>query len=174
MTDKRATDALDLMREKVEEAEALVRERKRAANVMASALGLDVPYESVEHEAASVGTRLRVKPDEFASFTTPSAAAHRLLEIRGKERGATTLDDAFETLTAGGYRFDTRDPEQGKAGLRIALGKDVRFHRLANGYYGLATWYGVKPSKTAKRGKGVAPDEATTAEASPENGNEPH
>jgi hypothetical protein len=150
--DRRASDALELMQEKVEEAEAQVARLKGAANLFAQTLGLEPPYVVESAAEQGRGGRRAVKPDQFASATAPSSAARAYFEWRGKEAGAATLEEVYEALAAGGFRFESRDKDSAKSGLRIALGKDIQIERLPNNYYGLSAWYGGKRDKPDVRG----------------------
>lgn len=135
---------------------------QRRANEWAEECDLLVPFPNIETEQARSGAgRLNVRPDQFATYSAPSGAARAYLELRGKDVGATTLEDVYEALARGGFGFSSSNPEDARNGLRVALGKDRSFYRLPNGAYGLSEWYGRRKEKEEEE---AAKLEKTTAE----------
>jgi serine/threonine protein kinase len=84
-----------------------------------------------------------LRPDEFADQRYPGVAIQHLLELRGKERGAIGIDEAFRLLRHHGFPFDQRMREDRQLmGLRTAIGKDRKLTRLAAiDAVGLTEWY---------------------------------
>jgi hypothetical protein len=144
----------ELIASKLEE----VLKLKVAANTMATAIGEQPPYDDAEADMGG-GGRLRLRSDQFVNEKAPASAARAYMALRGSGRGATTLDDIHDALSRGGYDFGDMKEAEAKAGLRIALAKDAKVHKLANGSFGLREWYKLvdEPEKaesdeTTKRG----------------------
>lgn len=132
---------------------------KRAANMMASGAGLPQPYSDADVEVHA-GGGLRIRSDQFVVEKAPASAARAYLALRGKDRGATTADDIYEALVRGGYDFGSLKEPDAKSGLKIALAKDGKVHRLRNGHFGLREWYGIADEERVERSKkGTAPDD---------------
>lgn len=158
MADQRVSGALEFIQEQIAAKLVEVATQKKLANSLAAAAGLEPPYADIE-EPGAVGQASAIRSDQFANHSAPSTAARAFLEMRGKTRGATTIDVIYEALVQGGYNFGA-SMSDAKNGLRIALGKDSQVHRLPNGNYGLLQWY---PNMGRPRGeKGKKPGEPET------------
>jgi hypothetical protein len=156
MTDPRAKNAIEFIREQVDELEQRLRELKLTANSVARAAGLPPVYgmaTAAQFGAAPPAMQIAkpISPDQFAAFTSPSLAARAFLAFRGKSFGAVSLDEICDALVAGGYP-SARDDEESKLALRLALGKDTELARLKNGYYVLAAWLKRDRTKTPTAG----------------------
>lgn len=82
------------------------------------------------------------RKDQF--YGRPLATvAREILEMRhAAGLGAASIDEIFEALKGGGFQFEFKDEGVAKRGVGISLAKNTTvFHRLPNGYYGLAAWY---------------------------------
>jgi hypothetical protein len=121
---------------------------KRTVNEMCIDAGEEQPYAGISSsDAASDISSLR--SDLFYGQTI-SASAKTYLEMRkAGGLGAATVNDIFAALKKGGYKFEAKDEENAKNGLRVSLRKNSGvFHRLPNGEYGLLAWYpNAKPAK---------------------------
>ncbi len=155
---------LDALESKLAEREAGVLEVKKQINAFCKIFELDPPYGDVETGETRARGGMSFKPDEFADHKFPGTALRQLLEIRGKERGAIAIEEAFRLMKDHGYPFDHRaSDERQLSGLRIAIGKDRQLQRHANDTVGLAAWYPNrrKPKGTRADGeRGGAGDEA--------------
>jgi hypothetical protein len=80
---------------------------------------------------------------------------------RQQNLGAATVNEIFDALTAGGYTFNTKTDDVGRASLRNSLSKNtVTFHKLPNGRFGMLSWYpNAKPTKAAAAGNGAVEEE---------------
>ena len=134
-------NALQTMDRTINEMLGKVSQMKKAANLMAASAGLSKPYDDVQADVGSGA--FRVRSDQFATEKAPASAARAYLALRGKERGATTVDDIYDALIRGAYDFGKMKESEAKSGLRIALAKDNKVHRVANGTWGLSEWYGI-------------------------------
>jgi len=159
--------ALAAMEELIAEKEQEVAGLKKAANTMAAAIGEQPLFADVEAEGKS--GRMKLRADAFVDERAPASAARAYLGIRGKARGATTLEDILDALQRGGYDFGDQKGEAAKAGLKIALAKDNNVFKLTNGTYGLREWYKAAVDRTgdksdkADESDGNEPQANTTA-----------
>jgi len=112
-------------------------EKKKIANGLCQLAGHPPMFE--DEEPVNAGTSLR--PDEF--YGRPLATdVQELLERRRRSGlGAATVPEIYETLTRGGFHFNTKNTENAKRGLYNSLSKNPKFHRLPNNTYGLTEWY---------------------------------
>lgn len=150
MADQRVTGALELIHEQITAKQAEIAMQKKLANQLAATAGMDPPYSDIE-EPNAPGQSSAIRPDQFANHSAPSTAARAYLEMRGKARGATTIDAIYDALVQGGYNFGASATDS-KNSLRIALGKDLQVHRLPNSHYGLTAWY-PNMGKPKEKGK---------------------
>lgn len=82
-----------------------------------------------------------IRSDDY--YGQPLATAVRMILERRRSagQGATTVSQLYDDLVTGGYKFDTKDANNAKRGLRISLTKNPIFHRVPNGSYGMKEWY---------------------------------
>ena len=66
--------------------------------------------------------------------------------LNSSEVREASLDDIFGALKEGSFDFRTlcKDEKDAKRVVAISLGKNVVFHRLPNGDFGLTDWYDLK------------------------------
>ena len=166
MASEQLASALDLINQKIVKAYETIKGLKGAANALAASENEPVVYADVVDEMGSAAGTRSIRADQFTAYPSPSTAARAYLEMRGKQVGATSIEEIFDALKRGGYAFDGPDVEA-KKGLSIALGKDAQVKRLSNGTYGLVIWYGDR--FTSKKDK--APAEPTPAPQAPEEPN---
>ncbi|SRR5258705_5243242 len=131
---------------------------KRTINSLAVLAGLPVIYSDTDTQSQPPLANLR--SDQFYGKST-FVAIKEYLELR-KHRGPASVNEIYQALTAGGFKFDAKDEDNAKRGIRISLTKNTGvFHRLPNGLFGLLEWYpnAKPPKKTGDDDDGVA-DEA--------------
>lgn len=153
MADQRVAGALQLIDEQISAKRAEIAMQMKLANQLAATAGVEPPYKDIE-EPTAAGPGGAIRPDQFANHSAPSTAARAYLEMRGKARGAATIDAIYDALVQGGYNFSS-SASDAKNSLRIALGKDANVHRLPNSHYGLTAWYpnmGKAKEKNKKSG----------------------
>jgi len=151
---KTLDQAIDELVATITALEGSIRDKKKTVNTLCGVAGreelytLDAPEEAVPN---------RIRADQF--YGQPLASAVRtILEMRRQQNlGAATVNEIFEALTAGGYTFNTKTDDVGRASLRNSLSKNtVTFHKLPNGRFGMLSWYpNAKPSKAATAGNGA-------------------
>lgn len=150
-TPRHILQALDDLEGKLGEAQARVTEIKSNINKFCTMFGLPPRYE-IDGSQASAPTQSGLRNDEFTNFPTPSAAVKHLLKLRGQERGAVDLWEAFEILRDHGFDFDPKKSEQKNFhSLKVAVGKDHGITRIGDSSVGLVDWY---PRRRKTRDKG--------------------
>jgi len=155
--------AIEVLRQRIHSKEEDVVRLKRTVNEMCVDAGQEAPYaiSSVE----GIGDVSSLRSDQFYGETI-SAAAKSYLEMRkAAGLGAASVNEIYAALKTGGYKFEAKDDENAKNGLRISLRKNSSmFHRLPAGNYGLLAWY--KNAKPPKGDEGEEPDGASSSKPS--------
>jgi hypothetical protein len=135
----------------IEELEAQVTQKKRLVNEICREYGQPPRFADVDApKTSAISARGR---DVF--YGRPLATVMReFLELRGPSArgglGAATVNEIYDALVGGGFKFDARDETNAKRGLRIALSKNTAtFHKVGNAY-GLSEWYPAA-SRAAQR-----------------------
>lgn len=134
----------DELKKQLEEAQ----ETKRLINKLAVRAGMQPIYSDADL-AAQDGVPLALQSDQF--YGQPLAGSMRIiLEMRrAQKQGPASVNEIYDGLVQGGFKFDTSNEENRKRNLRISLGKNTaQFHKLPNGLFGLTEWY---PNVKAKR-----------------------
>jgi hypothetical protein len=155
---KTLDQAIDEIVAKITALENEIRDQKKTVNTLCAVAGRDELYQLDAPEEAVPN---RVRPDQF--YGQPLATAVRtILDMRKQQNlGAATINEIFDALTKGGYTFNTKTDDVGRASLRNSLSKNtVTFHKLPNGRFGLLSWYpNAKPTKAATAGNGAVEEE---------------
>jgi hypothetical protein len=135
----------------IEELEAQVTQKKRLVNELCREYGQPPRFVDVDApKASTISARGR---DVF--YGRPLATVMReFLESRGPSAkgglGAASVNEIYDALLAGGFKFDAKDEANAKRGLRIALSKNTTtFHKVGSAY-GLSEWYPAA-SRAAQR-----------------------
>ena len=153
LMDNNVLNAVEVFKNRVKEKELELNRLKKAVNDMAQDAGLPLVYSSVATE--TVGSIASITSDQFYGQGL-STAIRMYLEMR-KASGlsAANVNDIYEAVKTGGYKFETKDEENAKTGVRNTLRKNsAQFHRLPNGEYGLLSWYpNAKPAKDDEGGE---------------------
>src|SRR4051812_5529067 len=131
--DESARQYLSVLQGKLKEQEATVLETKRLMNTICK-LHNEAPMFSDAEMNVSSGPSLSIQSDQF--YGQPLASGIRqILELRkGLGQGPATVNDIYEALKEGGYKFETKNDDNARRGLRISLMKNTAtFHKLPNG-----------------------------------------
>ena len=140
---------------------------KRTINDLCSLDGRPPRYPDVEEKSNPTISSLR--SDQF--YGRPLATVVReFLEMRKTANlGPASVNEIYDTLIAGGFKFETSNELNAKRGLRVSLSKNsVTFHKLPNGEWGLLDWYPTAKLR-AQRSAGEEPEGAEEeAEEEPE------
>lgn len=90
----------------------------------------------------SGGTISQIRPDTFYGKKMQTAIREYLEMRKAAGMGPATPREIYETITAGGYKFEAKDETTALVGMRALLRKRTAFfHKLPNGSYGLTSWY---------------------------------
>jgi hypothetical protein len=148
--------------------EASLRKKKETVNTLCGAVNRPPAYAL---ESATTALPTQIRSDQF--YGQPLAGSVRtILEMRRAQNlGAATNREIFDSLTAGGYEFDTKNDDVAQKSLRNSLAKNTAlFHKLPNGQFGLLSWYpNVKKPKasSAPASDEASGDDDATAEVGP-------
>jgi hypothetical protein len=130
-------------------AEGEVKRLKKMINELSVLAGSQPVYSDVELESkSSIST---IRSDQFYGKSIFAAIRELLILRKDANVGPASVAEIHETLVRGGFKFDAKDDDNAKRGIRISLTKNTGvFHKLPNGLYGLLTWYpNAKPPKKA-------------------------
>jgi hypothetical protein len=131
---------LEFLQRKVQAKEAELIQLKELINGLSAEIGLPKPYLDVHSLNGADASSIR--SDQF--YGQPlSTAIRTYLEIRkASGLGAASLVEIFTAVRSGGFKFETKEEDNMRNSVRIALRKNSSvFHRLPNGEYGLLAWY---------------------------------
>ncbi len=140
--------AISVLQRRIRAKEDEINNLKRAVNDMCSDAGAEPLYPHTSASDAS-GDLSTLRSDQFYGQTIYGAARSFLEMRKTAGLGAASVNDIYAALRRGGYKFEAKDDENAKNGLRVSLRKQSTiFHRLPNGDYGLLSWYPkAKPPK---------------------------
>lgn len=149
MSNEAVLETIELVKTQVSEIQADLIEKQTTVNHLCSIAGIDPIY--VIEQATDLATAANLKGDEY--FNRPAATAIRLvLEARKKQgNGPSTLNEIYEQLIKGGYKFEAKNEANAKNSLRVTLSKNQIFCKLPSKKFGLSEWYGLKADKKAKK-----------------------
>ena len=107
---------------------------------------LQMEGEQPIYSDADLGTKddiSSIQRDQWYGQAISTAMREYLAMRRSSNLGPATVNAIYEALVQGGFKFDAKDEENAKRGVRISLTKNTSiFHRLPDGkHYGLADWY---------------------------------
>jgi hypothetical protein len=135
--------AIQVLREKIRAKEEEAVKLKKVVNDFYADENEPPPYADVAIDSSASLVALR--SDLFYGNTIAEAAQIYLEMRKASGRGSAPVNEIYNALKSGGYKFDTANEENAKNGLRISLRKNSTiFHQLPGGDYGLCIWYGVK------------------------------
>jgi hypothetical protein len=129
------------LQDELRQQEQSVIETKRLINTLCKRAGMDPIYGDAEL-AISSGPSLSIRGDQF--YGQPLATCIReILEMRkALNQGPATVNEIYDALATGGFKFETKNEDNAKRGLRISLTKNTSiFHKLPTGKFGLLEWY---------------------------------
>ena len=135
-----ATDHIDQtiaeMQKHLAEDQKKVLERKRLINQLSQMAGRGQIYADAELESTSLG--LTIRSDQFYGQPFATSVRDILLMRKGLNKGAATINEIYAALMEGGFKFDTKNEDNAKRGMRISLAKNnAMFHKLPTGTFGL-------------------------------------
>lgn len=142
--------SIETLVEKIREQENELLQTKHAVNALRAVLKQPPLYTDLDADkpAASLNN---LRGDEF--YGQPlSTVVRRILEARkAAGDGAASVNEIYDSMVAGGFKFETNNEDNAKRSLRISLTKNSQaFHKLPNGKYGMREWYpGIKDKPKA-------------------------
>ncbi len=149
--------AIDLVVAKLREQEAQVTKTKTAINALCEVAGQPIMFPDV---GAASGASTAFRSDQFYGQPLSSVVRDILNARKSQNLGAASVNEIYDAMTAGGYKFETPSVENAKRSLRISLTKNsATFHKLPNGEYGLREWYPSIKEGKAKQANGGAEQE---------------
>lgn len=132
---------IEALRQKISAKEEELNNLKMVVNGLCADEKKPPLYPNVDTKASATS---QLRSDLFYAETMAGAARQYLEMRKASGQGAASVETIYQALKTGGYRFETKNEENAKTGVRISLRKNSRtFHRLPNGEFGLCTWYGV-------------------------------
>jgi hypothetical protein len=139
--------AIEVLAAKVTAKEEEANKLKKMVNELCSEAGLEPRYTNISD--VSNGSALSIRRDQFYGQTVTSAARTYLEMRKAANLGAASVSEIYQAIKNGGYKFEAKEEETAKIGMRAALRKTSSiFHRLPTGDYGLLAWYpGAKAPK---------------------------
>jgi hypothetical protein len=160
MYDEHVSRTIELVQGQVLNLEQELAEKRRMVNGLCGLIGRAPVYANVEPApGASVG----IRGDEFYGKPLSSAVRSILEKRAAAGLWAATLDEIFDAMLQGGFKFEAKNAGTAKRSLAISLSKNaVTFHKLPNGTIGLTEWY--PEAVKGKAGNGGKKDEPKQVE----------
>lgn len=127
-------------RAKLERAESEVLRLKKTINDLCEMGGMPPVFAESDLDPRSSAGSIAFSSDAF--YGKPLATCIKMILDRRKASGlgAATIDEIYQPLANHGYHFEGKE-ENRKQILRMALRKNVEFHKLPNNTYGMRDWY---------------------------------
>jgi hypothetical protein len=157
--------AIDEILKVIDAKEAELLPLKVSANTLARQIPTDEPFPGIESGSSSTRgklAKLSWRIDQF--FNKPLAGC--VSEILTTRRGAgldgpATVDELFDDLKAGGFRFQgsSGNDENTKRAIKTALTKNTaQFAKIGEDKFGLKLWYGAPRGRPPKKTKAASGD----------------
>lgn len=125
---------------KLHEVERQVVETKQGINSLLKLFGRQPMF--ADTDLKTDGSPSATSNDRFYGQPLAKVVRWVLEDRRAAGQGAGSVNEIYQAMMAGNYKFDTDNPDNAKRGLRISLTKNSAvFHKLPNGEYGLREWY---------------------------------
>ena len=133
--------AIAVLQTELKEQEQQVIETKKLINSLCKRSGMPPMYADAELNASG-GVPLTIRSDQFYGQPLAPSIREILQMRRALNRGPATVNEIYDALHEGGFKFETKNLDNAKRGLRISLMKNTAvFHKLPNGQFGLLEWY---------------------------------
>jgi hypothetical protein len=131
---------IEELRLKITEKENKLIEMKKTVNQLCILSEISPIYiGEAEPEKISMGL---LRGDEY--YMQPIARVIGWILEKRKVSGAgpAIVQEIYNAMKAGGYKFDAKDDENAMRGISISMSKNVvKFHKLPSGKFGLTEWY---------------------------------
>lgn len=165
MHNEHVSRTIELVQSQILQLEQELAEKKRMVNSLCGLIDRTPVYANAD---PNIGASVGIRSDEF--YGKPLASVVRaILEKRNAAGlGAASLDEIYNGMMQGGYRFDAKNDATAKRALSISLAKNsVTFHKLPNGNIGLTEWYPEAAKMKAMNGKREEEETAKNEELQP-------
>lgn len=160
MADDHIKQTLDVLEAELHKQEEDVIGTKRLINTLRARTGLPLKYADADLTSSN-SVPLSIQSDQF--YGRPLAGCMRaILEMRRVlKQGPASVNDIYDALKQGGYKFDVKNEDNAKRGVRISLMKNIAvFHKLPNNLFGLTEWYPKVKGGVKRRDESDADDGA--------------
>jgi hypothetical protein len=137
--DQHVERTIELVQSQVRDLEQQLTEKKRMVNSLCGLIGRAPVYANADPIS---GGSMNIRPDEFYGKGLATAVRAILDKRNAAGMGAASVQEIYDLMIRGGFRFEAKNEANAKRALTVSLAKNtVTFHRLPNGYFGLAEWY---------------------------------
>lgn len=133
---KSLEDAIELALAEIADLDRQSGEHKRTVNGLCRLLSRPPMFPETDPTSNAP-----LRDDEFYGKPLATAVQEVLERRKRAGQGAATVADIYDSLVRGGFHFSTKNAENAKRNLYSSLQKNMKFHRLPNGSYGLTEWY---------------------------------
>ncbi len=130
---------IEELKQKIAEREKELNDEKAVVNKLCAMVNKPAIY-AIEEEAAAVPVS-SLRGDEYYGRPFAGVVTTVLENRKIQGIGPATVKEIYEQMTAGGYQFDTKNEANAMRGMRISMTKNIKFHKLPNGKWGLTEWY---------------------------------
>jgi hypothetical protein len=138
----------------IRDLEQEVVDTKRVVNRLLTRKGIPPMYADAAL-TTEAGNVFAIRSDQFYGIPAASSAMREYLKMRkAANLGPASLNEIYDALVRGSFRFETENEDNRKRNLRSNLTKSSSlFHRLPNGHFGLPDWYEEIKKRTEDDGK---------------------
>lgn len=131
---------IEELRLKITEKENELVEMKKTVNQLCKLARIS-PIYTVEVEQGNTSIGL-LRGDEYYMQPIATVIGWILERRKVSGLGPATVNEIYNSMKDGGYKFDAKDEENAMRGISISMCKNVvKFHRLPSGKFGLTEWY---------------------------------
>ena len=160
---------IEELKKVVVEKEGELREAQRMVNNLCKMLK-QPPVYVIQNGSESQRTN-ELRGDEYYGRPLATVITEILEGRKIQGMGPSSVKEIYEQMIAGGYAFDAKDDKNAQRGIRISMTKNVKFHKLPTGKWGLVEWYpNVKEAKKQDQENGSSENGTTEENESNENG----
>lgn len=168
---ERLEAAIEEIEAQIKAKEAEIAPLKIAVNSLCHVKGEGPRYKIDGQGAPGQPKTITIKPDQFVGRPLAQCVTEYLeaREAIGIER-VGNIDDIFEALSKGGYRFEsvTGNEEYNKGAIKRSLTKNTaQFVKISENVFGLKKWYPNIKTPRRTNGNGGGEDEEEQSELTP-------
>jgi hypothetical protein len=137
---------------------------KTAINCLCDVLGQPPRYEEVIEKSPKTNG---IRSDAYYGRPLATVVTEVLEKRKALQLGAATIDDIYDELASGGYKFKGKNEGIKKRGLSISMSKNPKFHKLPNDTWGLTEWYpNIREAKGLQtKEENLVPETTSTSES---------